>query len=412
MIKFIVSFGKKGKEKESLSFPFVSNKTQIIEKKQIKKEKPNEKNKNIDNKKQVENNQNINNNSINEILPNEAVKKEYTPGIIGLTNIGATCYMNATLQCFSNIKRFKENLLRICQNSNKNQNQKKLSFALAEVFKNLWVDIKDKEYAPNNFKVIIGEMNKLFKGVAANDPKDLVLYLLETIHNELNMAPKKKIDTNYGLNNQNFNEVLKEFIDNFTNENSSIICEEFYGCTNSMTMCCFCQATIHNIQALNILFFPLEEVRKFSGSYNNQVTIENCFLYYQKQEVYPSFYCNNCRQLYTAYNISKLIYTPPTLIINLNRGRGIEFKVGINFEEYLDLKNYIYAQDSPSFYELVGVISHLGTNDMGGHFIAFCKNSNNYQWYKFNDGIVTVSSFNEIKEIGMPYVLFYSYMIN
>ena len=68
------------------------------------------------------------------------------------------------------------------------------------------------------------------------------------------------------------------------------------------------------------------------------------------------FYCNNCEQLYPAYNQYKLIYTPPTLIINLNRGMGLQFDVGIEFEEKLDIKDYVYAQDSPSCYELVGVI--------------------------------------------------------
>ena len=38
---------------------------------------------------------------------------------------------------------------------------------------------------------------------------------------------------------------------------------------------------------------------------------------YERQEIYPSCYCNNCRQLYPAYNQSKIIWAPPTLIINL-----------------------------------------------------------------------------------------------
>ena len=46
---------------------------------------------------------------------------------------------------------------------------------------------------------------------------------------------------------------------------------------------------------------------------------------------------------------------------------------------------------------------------MGGHFIAYCKNSNNCQWYKYNDAIVTKISFTEIT--GLPYVLFYSYIL-
>ena len=92
----------------------------------------------------------------------------------------------------------------------------------------------------------------------------------------------------------------------------------------------------------------------------------------------------------------------------MNRGRGKEFNVDIVFEEYLNLKNYAYNKNNSNFYELIGVISHYGTSDMAGHFIAFCKNSNNNKWYKFNDGFVDESSFSEAKDNGMPYVLFYT----
>ena len=35
-------------------------------------------------------------------------------------------------------------------------------------------------------------MNPLFEGVQANDAKDLVNYLIMTLHEELNRAPKKR----------------------------------------------------------------------------------------------------------------------------------------------------------------------------------------------------------------------------
>ena len=345
----------------------------------------------------------------NPYLPEKSIKREYKPGVIGLKNVGATCYMNATIQCFSNIKRFRMNLLTICQDLSQDKHDKKLSFALAEVFHYLWEDLENKEYAPNNFKETIGEMNPLFRGIAANDPKDLVIFLMQTIHKELNYPPQKQLNNNYMINSSNFNDVFNEFIQHFTNNNNSIVCEEFYGCSNSMTTCAKCSTTIHNTQAINILIFPLEEVKKYVNK-EKSVTIEDCFSHYEKQDIYPSFYCNYCRQLYPAYNQNKLIYTPPTLIINLNRGRGIQYDVGIEFGQNLNIRKYVYAEESPNYYELVGVISHFSSNDMGGHFIAFCKNVDNCNWYKYNDGIVTSADFNDIKQGGLPYVLFYSFI--
>jgi len=349
---------------------------------------------------------------LSKFLPPKPMAKLAVPGIIGLKNIGATCYMNATLQCFSNTAKMRAyllnkdiyNNLEISKDSNK-----KLSFALAEVIKNLWEILIHNEYSPEHFKNVISEMNPLFLGIKANDPKDLILFLLEKIHKELNKAPKK-ILKNYYINDTNFNEVFNDFQKNYLNNNQSIITEEFNGYTNSMTTCGCCGTTIHNVQTFNILFFPLEEVRKFMNYKHNNVRIKDCFQYYEKQNIFPSFYCNKCHYLCQSLNSSKLIYAPQTLIINLNRGRGLEYNINIVFDEYLNIREYIFANNSPYYYELTGVICHFGSNDEGGHFIAYCKNSNNCEWYKFNDQFVNKCYFYEVQNANLPYVLFYNYI--
>ena len=348
--------------------------------------------------------------NLKDFFPSRS-KDSAFPGIKGLKNVGATCYMNATLQCFSNIDKIRSEL--IDKYENFKANKKLLSSALAEVIYNLWVKLDSRKYSPDNFKKTISTMNPLFKGVAANDPKDLILFILMTIHSETN-------EINQINNNNNeqppdpssFMAVYNDFEKYCSNQNNSIISNEFYGYTDNMTICAFCRKTIHNIQLVNILFFPLEEIRKFKG-YNENVSIPiiNCFEYYEKYETFPSFYCNYCKNSCNAYSNSKLIKAPNTLIINLNRGKGLEFNVGVTFEEYLDIKQFICSYDSPNYYELKGVISHFGSNDDGGHFIAYCKNSNNCKWYKYNDEIVEECNFNDLLTKGMPYVLFYSHIV-
>ena len=339
---------------------------------------------------------------------------EVEPGIKGLRNVGATCYMNATLQCFSNSDKLKTELINKYDEYKRDaKTSKKLTFALAEVIFNLWKELKDKKYIPKNFKKVIGEMNPLFKKVGANDPKDLILFLLIQIHEETNIKKETiQISNNTSLPDlHDFFSVYKDFNEYFNSNNNSIISNEFYGCVNSMTTCCNCQKSIHNVQSVNILFFPLEEVRKFKNhNISEEVSLIECFEYYEKYDLYPSFYCNNCRFNCPAYSYSKIIDCPKSLIINLNRGRGIEFNVKIKFEEYMDLRNFIFNPASPYYYELKGVISHFGSNDEGGHFIAFCKNNDNCYWYKFNDEIVDKCSFEDVLTQGMPYVLFYSHV--
>ena len=333
------------------------------------------------------------------------------PGIKGLTNIGATCYMNATLQCFSNIDKIKTELINKYESLK--ENNKILSCALAEVIYNLWVKLDNRKFSPEYFKKTISSMNPLFKGIAANDPKDLVLFILMTIHTETNEINQINDNSNeQPPDPSSFIAVYNDFVKYCSNQNNSIMSNEFYGYIDNMTICGFCKKTVHNMQLSNILFFPLEEVRKFKGyNVNEKVSIINCFEYYEKYEMFPSFYCNYCKNSCPAYSNSKIIKAPNSLIINLNRGKGLEFNVNATFEEYLDIKQFICSCDSPSYYELKGVISHFGTNDDGGHFIAYCKNSNNCKWYKYNDEIVELCEFEDALTKGLPYVLFYSHII-
>ena len=266
---------------------------------------------------------------ISDFFPSKS-KDNAFPGIKGLKNVGATCYMNATLQCFSNIDKIRTELLNKYESLKTNNN--KLSSALAEVIYNLWKKLDERKFSPKKFKEIISSMNSMFKGIGANDPKDLILFILITIHNETN----EKSQMNFNENTQPpdpscFMDVYNDFVNYCSNQNNSIISNEFYGYTDNMTTCTFCRKTIHNIQLVNILFFPLEEVRKFKGYYENiRVPLLNCFEYYEKYEMFPSFYCNYCKYCCPAYSNSKLIKAPNSLIINLNRGRGLEFNVNVS----------------------------------------------------------------------------------
>ena len=349
---------------------------------------------------------------LSKFLPQKPIVKFGIPGIIGLKNIGAPCYMNAILQCFSNTAKIRAYLLNkdIYNKLEINKDStNKLSFALAEVLNNLWEILTHKDYPPEHFKNVVSEMNPPFLGIKSNDPKDLILFILEKIHKELNKAPKK-ILKNYYINDTNFNDVFNDFQKNYLNNNQSIISEEFNGYTNSMTTCGYCGTTIHNVQTFNILFFPLEEIRKFMNYRHNNIRIKECFQYYEKQNFYPSFYCNKCKYLCQSLNSSKLIYAPQTLIINLNRGRELEYNVNIVFDEYLNIREYIFANNSPYYYELTGVICHFESNNEEGHFIAYCKNSNNCEWYKFNDQFVNKCNFYEVQNANLPNVLFYNYV--
>ena len=332
----------------------------------------------------------------------------------GLENVGATSYMNATLQCLAHVENLTKGILEpeTIQKILSNKSKYKLTNSYLEVLNNLWQNNSIKFYSPKKFKNIISEMNPLFAGIQANDSKDLVLFLMETMHNELNTA-KKINPPNQNINQYNYEQTFKLFQIFFKNNYKSIISNLFYGMYNSMMTCTSCNKKTHNVQCYNILIFPLEEVRKFKNRYENIVDIKECFEYYEKEDKMRGenqIFCNSCRRMSNSINQSKMIIGPNVLVINLNRGKGLQFDIKINFGEYLDLKKFIYYKESPYFYELIGIVTHFGPSSMGGHFIAFCKSFVEQKWYKYNDSIVTDSSFQEASSTGVPYILFYSFI--
>ena len=142
------------------------------------------------------------------------------------------------------------------------------------------------------------------------------------------------------------------------------------------------------------------------------IDIYDCFNYDKKINVMSgdnSMYCNYCKQTCMNSMCTTLTTSPEVLILLLNRGKGIEFNVNINFYEKINLFNYIQYNNTGFNYKLIGVITHIGESGMGGHFIAYCHDPLFDQWHKYNDAIVTqVSDFqNEVINFAMPYLLFY-----
>ena len=335
-----------------------------------------------------------------------------------------------------------------------------LTKSFKNLIENLWPSVYDyidnhnnhrngsnNYYAPYEFKEKISNMNPLFKGVQANDSKDLVNFIIMTLHEELNKADKKRVlnNNNQFINQLNKEVVLQTFLSNFANENKSIISDIFYEISYTSTQCSNCNTIKYNFQTDFFLIFPLEEIRKrkvefltnqfqlmnqnlfninpmlyqfkFMNFQNNlkninSVSIYDCFDYKQKMDYFigeNAMHCNICRNRFPSSYMNIIYSGPKILVIVLNRGKGIEFHVKLNFTEDLDLTNYIEMKQYGCMYKLIGVVTHLGESGASGHFIAYCRSPIDNQWYRYNDDIVTkVNNFQkDIIDYAMPYILFF-----
>ena len=378
----------------------------------------NKKNRNEKNNMDINNNKNSNfdhiinkNNNLNFSKTNNVQKVLYLSHANGLENLDANCYMNAILQCLAHIENLTKGFLK--QENMQEILSKKSKFRLTnsyiEILKNLWLNNNIQYFSPINFKNLISEINPLFSGKKESKAKDFFLFLMEIIHNELNISKKDQLP-NQNLNQYNYEETLKFFTTYFRNNYNSIISNLFYGMYNSMTTCLNCHKTSHNIQCYNILIFPLEQVKNYKNKIQNAIDIKDCFEYFEKDNKGIQIYCNICQRVAHSINSSKIIICPNILVVNLNRGKGIKSDINILFNEYLDLQNFIYYKESPSFYELIGIVTHLEEAKIKEKYIAFCKSFVDQNWYKYSDTQINKSSFQEASTTGFPYFLFYSFI--
>ena len=389
-------------------------------------DKKNKKKKNKVRRKSSVDNIHYGENDVKLLNINTKVNKKQKTILIGLENIGATCYMNATLQCLSNTEKltkyFLEKYVYI-----KEDTTKKLSNQYCKLIYHLWdPESKKNYYAPHKFKNVISEENPLFAGVNASDSKDLLNFLLERLHQELNTKIIKNEDNNnfndMGQIQLNEEQIKNIFFEDFTLNYRSIISDLFYLTIETKTKCSNCNNIKYNFQVNFFIEFPLEEVNKYLFINNRLMSLKNingtnpdiniidCFDYYQKIDLMTGenrMYCNICKYEFDAYYQTNLYILPHHLIINLNRGKNAAYQCNVFFPEILNLINFVAYKDINTIFELYAVICHIGPSSMSGHFVAYCKNRMDHQWYLYNDSEVTLCKNSNEYRNHMPYILFY-----
>ena len=198
--------------------------------------------------------------------------------LIGLDNVGATCYMNATLECLINIDPVTRYLLteKIYNQIVNDNSTFCLSGAYCRLLEKVCLDDTiTKHYAPEEFKRVISAKNPLFEGINANDSKDLINFLLEEFNNELtNINIPKEINNQVSngdgmlIDSKNLLLTLKFFIEEYTKKMDSIISRNFFFIAQSSTVCRGCKELRHNFQTMFMLEFPLQLVYNFNVNRN------------------------------------------------------------------------------------------------------------------------------------------------
>ena len=267
--------------------------------------------------------------------------------MIGLQNIGNTCYMNSAIQLLMNSDGFK-NIININKDKSENLN---IIYNFIIKYNN-----SEKYIIPKEIKNIVGKRKKIFCGFGQQDSHEFLLYLFDIIDEDL-----KKNNNLHDLFGINFSINFKCKVKNCLNESE---------------------------HTENDLFLNLDVKNNLDNSYRNY------------KEIYKlvgdnMYMCDKCNMKRPGRKKIRTSKWPSELIIVLKRFNNNLVKN--NTDIYIPLQ-WRHG------YKLKGGILHSGTLG-GGHYVYFGRKKN--KWYLFNDS--SVSEIHNIENYkNKAYILHYT----
>ncbi|XP_078676513.1 ubiquitin carboxyl-terminal hydrolase 15-like isoform X3 [Branchiostoma floridae x Branchiostoma belcheri] len=191
----------------------------------------------------------------------ERGRGQVQPGLCGLSNLGNTCFMNSALQCLSNVpvltRYFLENHYQEELNSDNPLGMKgEIAKTYAELIKQIWSG-KYSYTIPRNFKTAVGRFAPQFSGYQQQDSHELLAFLLDGLHEDLNRIRKKPYVELRDADGRPDEEVADEAWKNHRLRNDSIIVDTFHGLFKSTLVCPECSKISITFDPFCYLSLPL-----------------------------------------------------------------------------------------------------------------------------------------------------------
>ena len=319
-------------------------------------------------------------------------------GIIGLKNLGNTCFMNSVLQSLFAI----EPLMTYFSNGRHKgvlNGSSLLKGQLVKAFSDLVVDVmqcvgeKGKVVSPTTLKRQIERRAPQFAGYEQHDAQELLKFLLDGLHEELNQPTKCKFtykDDQVDVLPNNQKAIISW--NRYQYCNNSFIVELFCGQFESTVTCLGCHGKSTTYDCFWDLSVPA------TGD-----TLEKCLdANFEQETLDEPYMCSHCKTQQKAKKGLLLNKLPPILVIHFKRFRvsrfsgRVEGKIesaisfptrSLDVSRYLTLSSsQIHPQENKTQYDLIAISNHMGSLSVG-HYTAITRNFDSGEWFNKNDSV-------------------------
>ena len=351
----------------------------------------------------INNNINLNNasNPSNQKVSKHLLDRYNKVSKTGLANLGDSSYLNAVLQSLAHVRYFASYFL-----NPKNQEliiSKAVSMPLAFVTQRLFTHLYPypesntiEIYSPDSYLQILSFLKSPY-GIQRSNPNDLLIFILNTLHNELNSKKDNgqiiRMPYNYYFSANN---VIQNGIINFTNNNKSKISDVVTWFQLSESKCRNCGISTFGFNSFHTYDLDIKYTYEYySKTGKNYIDIYDCLSYGSMLKQSKS-YCYNCKSRAINYKQSR-IYSPSNVFIFL-LDRGINFNqnyfhIPFKVEEKINLSNFVIKKNIPIQYGLTGIVSF---NLQEQKYASYCQSPIDSNWYLYNDEKVNLVSYEDI----------------
>jgi ubiquitin C-terminal hydrolase len=325
-------------------------------------------------------------------------------GVVGLRNLGLTCYANATLQALRHVPKIpwiftegRYDTLMRKDAKGRRALQQEVSRSFADMIHQQETGSFPGVMRPAGFwssmrSCVNDSVYEHFAGTAQHDAHEFLMFMLETLHESVSIEVDMQIIKSppQSESEKRVVEALEVWKKEFSKQYSPLV-DLLYGLTHMRTRCLGCGAVSHRWETFNTLKAAVPTRNPENDA--NPIDLIAMLKEEMKGEDIEGYSCDACAPVRTTAHRDTAIWRlPQTLIVCLKRftydGRKIHTRVKVPSVEPFDTRA-LFSEESPekdaiTEYTLRSLVDHHGGSG-SGHYTAQCKDKLSNNWYIYDD---------------------------